>query len=228
MNDWDYASAYRELLERVTDLVRAHPDELDEVAPATPEWRVRDIVAHLAGICDDVAHARLDGVGSEEWTNAQVEPRRGWSTERLLDDWREHASAIEPQIGTFPPIVVGQMITDAYTHEQDIRGALRTRGGRDASALAIAFDWGTDRLGDRLDQEGHGSVVFETDTETKTVGPGEPVTRLRADRFDVVRGFTGRRSLAQLKAMDWDGPFEPEALLLSTTLFRPAATDLVE
>jgi hypothetical protein len=48
------------------------------------------------------------------------------------------------------------------------------------------------------------------------------------DWDSVVRGFIGRRSRPQLQAMDWDGPFDPQGLLLSTGLFSPAAADLVE
>jgi Mycothiol maleylpyruvate isomerase N-terminal domain len=67
----DYAGAYRELRDRVTELVRANDDSrLDVIAPATPAWRVRDVVAHLAGVCDDVTHGNMDGVASDEWTGA--------------------------------------------------------------------------------------------------------------------------------------------------------------
>lgn len=226
---WDYAAAYRELRERLTGLVRASSeDDLDRIAPATPEWRVRDIVGHLAGVCDDVAHGRLEGIGTDDWTSAQVAQRRDWSTEQVLAGWREHASTLEPQLGAFPPIAVGQMVTDAFTHEQDIRGALRAPGGRDSTALEIAFDWGTDRLGERLAANDEGTLVLETEAGTKTLGTGEPVTRLRADRLEIVRATTGRRSRAQLRALDLDGPFDPQALLLSATIFTPAANDLVE
>jgi uncharacterized protein (TIGR03083 family) len=228
MTDWDYTTAYRELRDRVSNLVRERASEIDELAPATPEWRLRDIVAHMAGICDDVAQARLDGVGSDAWTSAQVDPRRDWPVDQLLDDWHEHSTTIEPQIATFPPVIVGQMITDAFTHEQDIRGALRAPGGRHSLAADIAFDWGSDRLGDRMTAQHEGSLTLETDCDTKTVGSGKPATRLRADRFDITRSFMGRRSKSQLEAMDWDGPFDPEHVLLSTELFRPAATDIVE
>jgi len=228
MTDWDSTTAYRDLRDRVSNLIREHASGVDELAPATPEWRVRDIVAHMAGICDDIAHGRLEGVGTDAWTSAQVEPRRDWPVDQLLDEWNEHSITIAPQIGSFPPVIVGQMITDAYMHEQDIRGALRAPGGRDSLAADIAFDWGSDRLGDRMTARHEGSLVLETNGATKTAGSGKPVTRLCADRFDITRGFMGRRSRTQLESMGWDGPFEPEHLLLSTELFRPAVTDIVE
>ncbi len=229
MTQPDYQAAYRELRERVTALVQASSeDALDRTAPATPAWRVRDILGHLAGVCDDVTNGRLDGVATEEWTNAQVAKRRDWPTEQLLADWTEHATTVEPQMNSFPPIIVGQMITDAFTHEQDIRGALGSPGGGDSAALEIAFAWSTDRLNDRLTANNEGTLVLETGAGTKTVGGGEPVTHLRADRLEIVRSVTGRRSRAQLDALDRDGPFDPEALLLSSTIFTPAASDLVE
>jgi uncharacterized protein (TIGR03083 family) len=225
----DYAGAYRDLRERVTVLVEASSEEeLDRAAPATPDWRVRDILGHLAGVCDDVSHGRLEGVGTDDWTDQQVAQRREWSTDQVLADWTEHAAALEPQMHAFPPIAVGQMVSDAFTHEQDIRGALRAPGGADSAALEIAFDWSTDRLNDRLAANDEGTLVLETEAGSKILGTGEPVTRIRANRLEIVRAATGRRSRAQLEALDRDGPFAPEGLLLSSTIFTPAATDLVE
>jgi uncharacterized protein (TIGR03083 family) len=225
----DYAAAYRELRKRVTLLVQDRSDrELDQPAPATPEWRVRDVVAHFAGVCDDIAHGRLDGVGTDPWTQAQVDKRTDWPIAKVLDDWREHAELIAPQMSAFPEIAVGQMLADACAHEQDLRGALGEPGGRDSDALDLAFEWSTDRLHDRLVAQGRGTLVLETEVGTKSVGEGDPTSRLRADRFEVLRAASGRRSRAQLAAMDWDGPFAPEELLLSSTIFTPAANDLVE
>ncbi|MSO79091.1 MAG: maleylpyruvate isomerase family mycothiol-dependent enzyme [Acidimicrobiia bacterium] len=225
----DYEGAYRELRERVTALVQASSEEdLDRTAPATPDWRVRDILGHLAGVCDDVSHGRLEGAGTDNWTDLQVIQRRDWSTDQVLADWTKHAAALEPQMAAFPPIAVGQMVSDAFTHEQDIRGALRAPGGSDSAALEIAFDWSTERLNDRMAANNEGTLVLKTEAGTKTLGAGDPVTHLRANRLEILRAATGRRSRAQLDALDRDGPFDPEALLLSATIFTPATTDLVE
>lgn len=225
----EYAEAYRGLRERVTELVQDRPAaELDRPAPGTPDWRVRDVLAHLAGVCDDVAHGRLDGVATDDWTDAQVAMRRDWSVEQVLADWQEHAEAIAPQMATFPEVPVGQMLFDACMHEHDIRGALGAPGGRDSHALGIAYDWVTDRLGERLAAEGAGTLVVESEQGEKSLGTGEPSSRLRADRFEILRATTGRRSRAQLRAMSWDAPFEPEQLLISSANFTPAANDIVE
>ena len=58
MADIDHAAIYRSIRLRVTDLVGNLPDDvLDRQAPATPAWRVRDIVAHLAGGTADIVAA---------------------------------------------------------------------------------------------------------------------------------------------------------------------------
>ena len=137
----DYESAYRDVRLRVIDLLRDRPDDvLERIAPATPQWRVRDIVAHLGGVCDDIAHGNMDGVATDPWTQTQVQKRREWSFDRVLDDWSEHASVVEPMLnGIGQPI--GQMVFDAWTHEQDVRGALGEPGAREGAAVDIAWDW---------------------------------------------------------------------------------------
>ena len=40
--------------------------------PACPGWCVRDVVAHLAGLCQDWVENRFDGYASDAWTTNQV------------------------------------------------------------------------------------------------------------------------------------------------------------
>ena len=224
----DYASAYRELRTRVTELVRdMDPAQLDAVAPATPSWRVRDIVAHMAGVCDDVAHGNLEGVGSDAWTDAQVEKRRERPIDEVLDDWNEHALQVEAVMNDLGP-QMGQMLADAATHEQDIRGALGRPGGRESDAGRIGVEWALPLLGMRLAAQGKGTLRIEHEDGTAEIGHGDPVTTLRTTRFELSRALTGRRSHAQMAALDWDGPLDPGELVLAPGLFDPPAADLVE
>jgi len=224
----DYESAYRDLRVRVTELLRdAGSDELERFAPATPQWRVRDIAAHLGGVCDDIAHGNMDGVGSNPWTDAQVAKRADWPIEQLLDDWAEHSTAIESSLHALHP-AIGQMLADAVTHEHDIRGALASPGARDSEALVIGVDWSLPIISARLVREGSGTLRIEHEVGVEELGEGEPVTRLRADRFELARAMTGRRSRAQMEAMDWDGPLDRSALVLALDVFTPPAADLIE
>lgn len=224
----DYASAYRDLRTRVDELLRSREaTDLDVVAPATPEWRVRDIVAHLAGVCDDIAHGNLDGVASDEWTEVQVEKRRGWDLDALLADWEKNGAVVEALMNDLPPIAVGQMTFDATTHEQDLRGAIAAPGGRESDSLAIAYDWAIDRLGERLDAAGNTPMRFETEAGTRVAGSGGAVTTLQSSRFEVLRSMSGRRSVAQVEALDWDTAPRAADLLLAD-FFVPSSVDLLE
>lgn len=202
----NYESAYRDLRVRVTDLLRSvEPTALDAVAPATPEWRVRDVAAHLAGVCDDAVHGNMGGVVAQgellvtvnnpervnNWTDEHVTKRADWPVDQVLDDWAEHAVQVETSMNALHP-AIGQMVADAVAHEHDIRGGL-----------------------------GHESGGGE-------VGAGEPVTRLGTTRFEIARAVTGRRSMAQIHAMGWDGPLDPSVLVLAPELLSPRTTDLVE
>ena len=68
------AAAYRGVRERTTAMIKHAPaDALEATAPATPKWRVRDVLAHLVGVTVDVAEGRIDGVATDPWTAAQVD-----------------------------------------------------------------------------------------------------------------------------------------------------------
>ncbi len=238
----DYESAYRDLRVRVTDLLRsAEPAALDAVAPATPEWRVRDVASHLAGVCDDAVHGNMGGVVAQgellvtvnnaervnNWTDAHVTKRADWPIDQVLDDWAEHAVQVEASMNALHP-AIGQMVADAVTHEHDIRGGLETPGARDSAAMVIAVDWVLRLLSKRLTRDALGTLRIEHEGSGVELGAGEPVTRLGTTRFEIARVVTGRRSMAQIHAMGWDGPLDPSVLVLAPELLPPRTTDLVE
>jgi uncharacterized protein (TIGR03083 family) len=217
----DYAQQYRDLRGRVVELVRDLDDaQVNAVAPATPEWRIRDIVAHLTGVCADVLAGNLGGVATDDWTSKQVTDRRDVPFDELLKEWEEKGTAIEAVMADFPPIAAGQMVTDSVTHEQDIRGALDTPGARDSDALDGAFRWGAMVL------DASEPLRLESEAGTANVGEGAPVATVRTSRFELVRSYTGRRSLDQMRAYDWEGEPRPERLVLA--IFSPRETPLVE
>jgi uncharacterized protein (TIGR03083 family) len=222
----DYAQTYHALRDRVSDLVRdASSEQLERYAPAAPEWRVRDIVAHLSGVTADVNAGNLDGVATDSWTARQVDARRDWSIEQVLDEWTTEGAEVEAVVANFPEVAAGQMTTDAATHEQDIRGALERPGARDSDALDIGFEWGVAMLAGRVDPAG-ATLRIETDAGSATVGTGERRVGVRAERYELFRTMTGRRSADQIRAFDWDGEAAPDLLVLP--IFTPRATPLVE
>jgi hypothetical protein len=65
------ADAYVAVHARLGELL--HGCVGDEYVPTCPGWTVRDVVAHLAGLCEDWVQGRLAGYASEAWTANQVE-----------------------------------------------------------------------------------------------------------------------------------------------------------
>jgi len=219
----DLSEAYRDLRIRVDALLRtATPEQCAVVAPATPEWRVHDVLAHLVGVPADVLAGRLDGVASDAWTEAQVAPRRDLPTVALLDEWSETSPQVEPMIPSFGP-VAGQMVGDAVTHEHDIRDAIGAPGARDSTAIHIGSHWMANHMGRFHRDAGHGTLRIETDLWSETFGDDAPDVTLRTSAFEVLRAATGRRSTAQIAAYGWDGTARPEIVVMP--IFVPRAED---
>lgn len=195
---------------------------LDAIAPATPDWAVRDLLAHLAGVAADIVAGELGGVGSDEWTAQHVTSRRGRPVGDLLAEWNEHGPVVESVADGFGP-AAGRLLGDATTHEHDIRGALGVPGARGSDAVALTFTAIGATLGTEIDRDGAGAVEVRADGSVTTFGTGAPAAVLRTTRFEFVRAVTGRRSLVQIAAYDWQGDVDPARLVLRRFVARPTA-----
>ncbi len=217
----DYIEIYRGIQERVRELARSAGDaRLDAMCPAAPEWRVRDVIAHLSGVCADVVNGNVDGVATDAWTAKQVGDRQDWPMERLLSEWQDQSNAMAEVVPAFPEVIAGQWVTDGVTHEHDIRGGLEMPGARDSDAVDLAFHWSEHVL------DASQPLRLESEAGTVNIGEGEPVATVRASRFELIRSMTGRRSLDQMRAYEWDGTPCPERLPI--LIFTPRPTPLVE
>jgi uncharacterized protein (TIGR03083 family) len=220
-----YSQAYRDLRARVTELVAPlDAAAFDGPSPATPEWRVHDVVSHLVGVADDVVNGRLEGVASDAWTARQVDARRTMAADALLAEWEERSPVFEAALDAAPPEMMGQALFDAVTHEHDVRCALGAPGARDSDALAIAWEW---FVGVRT-LAGAPAMRFVTETGEVVAGVGEPGVSIEASRFELLRATVGRRSETQVASYRWDPEPRPRMLLADPNLFRFRAKPLHE
>ena len=219
-----HAVAYGQLRARVCEVVLAVPaSALDKEAPATPSWRVHDIVAHLVGVTDDVVHGRLEGIASDPWTQAQVDARADVPVAEMLAEWDEHSPQFEAMLGAAPGEIAGQAIFDAATHEHDLRHAVGAPGGRDVDAIALAWDW----ILDARTRGGAHCLCFVTEAGEEMSGTGELIARIEAPRFELFRAVAGRRTAAEIEQYGWDITPKPE-LILGSEIFTLRAEPLGE
>lgn len=221
----DHADAYRGIRERVTELTAdLDAATAEQLTPAAPDWRVKDVLAHLVGVNADVIGGNIEGAGSDPWTKAQVDARRDHTIDELLAEWAEASATLEEIFPAIPDGPRGQLIFDALTHEYDLRGALGQPGARDTEAATIGFGWAVDVVTMLRDGADAGGLRIQTDFGEHVAGTGEVTATVRADRFELYRALTGRRSPTQIAAYDWDGG-EPAPQI---PLIGGRDTDLVE
>jgi uncharacterized protein (TIGR03083 family) len=217
--------AYRGVQQRMTALLQdADEGVADAMVPATPEWRVRDLVAHVVGVADDVVAGRLEGAGSDPWTAVQVEQRRGRTIEELLEEWQAVTPGFESALLATDPVQAAQAVFDVTTHEHDLRGALQAPGARDSDGVEVGWGWATAIVAQLRDGYGSGAIRLVTDKGEDVLGTGEPTAAVRADRFELWRAMTGRRSPEQVRAWDWEG----EPAIEAVCLLPARSTPLVE
>jgi uncharacterized protein (TIGR03083 family) len=202
----EVAIAYAGCRARITTIVGGiEREQASTMVPTCPEWSVHDVVAHLAGGADDALSGNLEGLGTDEWTAAQVEARRETSTADVLTEWNTKAPVLERFLD--PAGMLGrQAVADVVSHEHDIRTALSTPGARDSDALRIGLGFAATQLIGSATR--HGVSLRLRSTEGLEFGTVDPDATLTASSFELLRAATGRRSVEQLREMDWDGNVE--------------------
>jgi len=220
-------AAYANCRGRISDLLGdAEPHTAERTVPACPQWTVRDVVAHLAGVVDDALHGNLAGAATDAWTDAQVAKRADRSLRQILEEWNETGPRLEAvlaEAGGAP----AQMIFDVSTHEHDLRHELGAPGGRDADSTRIALDFIGQSWSASLVGRGFPSLRVNAGVETIEAGDAPEVT-VATTPFEALRALSGRRSLDQIRRYDWDA--DPAPWLDSFTYgpFHPPVAELIE
>jgi uncharacterized protein (TIGR03083 family) len=221
--------AYLAVRERVDVLVR-HAN-VESSVPGCPDWRVRDVVAHLAGLCDDWVEGRLEGYGSDAWTATQVQRFSGATVEDILNCWSQSIERFrllpdDPRMGRPARWAFG----DAITHEADIRGALRS-GRAPHEAVLLALKGAIARWRLVLRDSGVPSLrVRAVDAREWWAGALDDVDTVSVETtaYELFRALAGRRSASQVRSWRWS---TDPALYLSAGLpfpFAWASTDIID
>jgi uncharacterized protein (TIGR03083 family) len=202
--DAEVVDAYVDLRSRVIELLRHTPEtRADSLVPHCPDWTVRDVVAHLVGVPEDILAGRMEGVTTDAWTQAQVDRHRHHSLADLVGIWTDGITAFDAVLPHVPSPVNSQFVMDAVTHEHDLRHALGEPGHRDSRAVKVAVGWLLDMA------------------ETRAPGAAEILLAAVSSEFDRLRVLSGRRSADQISRLGLDGP-GIVAMLAGSPLRPPA------
>ncbi len=208
-------SHYLRSKESLTELLRSLPRaELGTPVPACPGWSVLDVVRHLVGTAEEVIAGKLADVPTEEQTAEQVSSRADMDLDELIEAWDEAGPAfasVAAELGIWPAAI------DAVTHEHDIRHALGRPGDQTGGTVRDLARI----LGRSID-----AADLRIETSTTTTGADDAPVMLRTTDFELLRVRMGRRSRAQLEALDWHGDPAPVVEMLCT--FGPSLVDIEE
>jgi uncharacterized protein (TIGR03083 family) len=205
----DCAALYERKRRELVEIVRAAPaDARARRVPATPDWTVQDVVAHLTGLAADMNAQRFpapDDRDGTRWTAAQVEPRRGRPLDDLVAEWDREAPPFEDALRALGYEIACHFVGDLTNHAQDVRHALGLRADDDADAIRVSLDHYLADLDRRLRERAVGVLEIDDGARVVTVGAGASRARLEVSPFELLRGVAGRRSRRQLVAMAWGG-----------------------
>ena len=152
---------------------------------ATPLWTVHDVVAHMAGVMEDVRTGNMEGVTTDPWTAAQVGRGRSKLMSELLDQWARDAVGPEAFLSTPEGAAYFRAVVDVMTHLAD----LLTAFGRPVDLPPEFLSWITPQL----------IEAFKDEAKAH----GLPLVDVEAPDFEVFRGRLGRRTEAEVRAFAW-------------------------
>ena len=179
--------AYAALRVRVTELMQSLSLEQSKaVVPHCPQWTVKDCLAHMVGVPEDVINGQMDGVATDAWTDRQVQRHTNESVDDLLAVWETNAPVFAKILPNIPQPVLSQFMFDQTTHEHDIRKAVGQPGARDTLAVAVAEGF----IRNSLAQQSDPAIAQLADH--KLTG------------FEFLRSLSGRRSRAQILQNGFD------------------------
>jgi uncharacterized protein (TIGR03083 family) len=202
----DLGQLYHQGRLRITELVS--DQEGDRPVAATPLWTVHDVVAHTAGVMEDVRTGNMEGVTTDPWTAAQIERGRSKSVSELLDQWARDAVGPEAFLSTPEGAPYFRAVVDVMTHLAD----LLTAFGRPVDLPPEFLSWNTPQLIEAFNQE--------------AISHGLPPVEVEAPDFEVFRGRLGRRTEAEVRSFEWSA--NPEAYLDTWFIFGRAEATLGE
>jgi uncharacterized protein (TIGR03083 family) len=198
----EVAAGFPAELKSFSELVRSLDDKAWETPSRCEGWTVGDVARHVVGGMADVVSGKLEGLGSPEVTEREVQERRGRSQEevaaeldqvtavalQLLDGFDDTAWE-GPSPGDYEGTLgsgVEALYYDAYLHADDMRAALGQSSERGPGLRASVS-----HLAEQLENAGWGPATLAFD-EVGEFQVGRGGKRVQGDALTFVLAATGR------------------------------------
>lgn len=182
-------------------------DEANTIVLACPEWTVKDLFSHVAGIAADLGSGRGPTGDTQVWVDGLVTSRKGRSLASVVDEWNEVGPTFEAAIDNMPKRL-WTLTYDTVVHEHDLRAAIKKPGDRESEGVKISAVLGLKLV--RVDLAAKSLPAFRAiiDGVEHNVGEGEPALTLTASAFDTLRLLGSRRTISEMKSANFVGDLE--------------------
>ncbi|MEA2497748.1 MAG: hypothetical protein QOH26_153 [Actinomycetota bacterium] len=217
----NHAEAYERVYRRVLPLLNANTAGAE--VPTCPGWTVKDVVAHLAGLFTAYRSGDPKEAFSPDWGDREVNARRDHSLDEDIAEW---GRLLKDPGDLFESHLAPVAVSDVLAHEQDIRTALQEPGARDDENIVPAVEMGLAFVEKKAEAAGLPALKVITGEIDRQVGEGDPVATLRTSSYELFRALHGRRTIEQVRAMEWDG--DPGPWMSVFFLFGPPTERAVE
>ena len=193
----DWGQLYRDNVAAVAALAGDLSNEqLSVRVPATPEWDVHDLLAHLAGGAADLVSDRMDDAPSPAWTERHVQERSARSPHDLVRELTGNAGAVAAAADASDRPAI---VWDLAVHHADLHEAL-----------------GLGRVPEPLWRP-------VLDVVVRRYGDAAPALQERVDDYELFRAVFSRRSRGQVRG--WDVPGVAGDDLDAACIFGPRDDD---
>jgi uncharacterized protein (TIGR03083 family) len=136
----EVSQGFLDELDRFAAFLGKLDDDQFEQPTRCEGWTVRDVAAHVVGTNADIAAGRLEGLGTPEVTQREVDERRDATPKQMADECREVRAAAAALLPAFDEAAwdgpapggydgtLGEAVEalwyDVYLHADDVRAAL--------------------------------------------------------------------------------------------------------
>jgi uncharacterized protein (TIGR03083 family) len=181
----DLGALYRAARERISALVTGPTIDPSLLVPATPEWSLHDVVAHVTGVAVDGTSGNMAGAPGDEWTAAQVARNVGRPIAEMVAEWSQVGPLMEGFLSSPAGAMASAAVMDVHTHEADLRHAL----GLPVAVPADFLSWAGPSMRSGFDEAVSGAGLAPVSVDTSD--------------FEWFRGRLGRRTVDEVAAYGW-------------------------